>query len=92
MKLRLKNGKEFNVVNVTETKSASLWFLSFVITDSVSSDDIDGSFTGDAISEIVLTADNEEETTLTGYSKIIRATISHSVKPVTTAIQLSKAA
>lgn len=92
MKIRLKNEKEFNVMNVIETKSGSLWFLNFVITDSISSDDIDESFTADAISEIVLTADNEEETTLTGYSKIIRVTISHSLKPVTTAIQLSKAA
>ena len=90
MKIKLKNGKEFNVTNATETKSTSLWFLNFVITDTISSDAVDSNFTEDSVSEVVLASDSGS-VTLTGYSKIIRATISHNDGKTSTAMQLSKA-
>lgn len=89
MKIKLKNEKEFNVTNVSETKGAGLWFLNFVITDSISSDYVDNNFTADNFSEIRLISDGSE-TLLTGYSKIVRVTIAYNGKTSSASVQLSK--
>lgn len=89
MNLKLKNGVTYNVTNVTETKNSNMWFLSFVIVDNISSDEIDKNFIDENISELKL-VDGEKEKVIAGYSKSIRATISHDTENPSAAIQMTK--
>ena len=90
MKIVLKNGVTYNVKNVTETKNSNLWFLSFVIVDRVSSDDIDKNFIDENINSLEFNDEGENKTVINGYSKSVRVTISHDYSNPSTTIQMTK--
>ena len=90
MKIILKNSSEFDVTNVNETKSGNMWFLNFVILNSVSTKEIDEAFSEDNLEKITLISDNGTETALSGYSRLDRAMISHSSGVTQATMQLSK--
>ena len=85
MLIKLKDEKRFNATLLREERvgmsdNSTIWNLRFVITDTISSDEVDAAFTADNISKITAYAEDEQgvirQIEFVGYSVVSNVSIS----------------
>ena len=95
MELLLKNtDQKYNINNLIEKKAfkgdKTGWLMSFMVEGDFNSDNIDGIFTEENISEMTV-YENEATSKITGYEKVLSLTIHHTgIDKALVEVQLSK--